>query len=387
MTPLRRILSRDFLVIFVSHFLFSVVFGSLLPAFPLFLARAGYGDARIGILTGVFAVAAVALRPLAGAALNRFSAKRVIVAGALLYGLSFPALLSGTAFWLLLAARLAQGAAFALVTTASTAAVVDISPAALRGRSLGDVLLSVNIATAVGPALGIFFINIFSFGPFFVGLALLCLSSAAAILALRTHGAPAARFPLRLNDFFSRAAVPSGLACFGVQLIWGTVSTFFPLSAVEKGVANPGLFFTAMSVTMVLCRTLGARVLDLVSGRAIIMTFLALQAADLLLLSVVSTQAMFVLVGVIFGLCYAYLIPSFMAHATRDSEASSGAAVGTFLGLGDAGLALGPAVMGAVASGAGYPVTFLCAALIACADLAYSKIFIRERMQQSTAGG
>jgi len=357
-----------------------MAFGSLLPTLPLYLLHLEYKATEIGLLTGVFAIAAVALRPLTGAALQRYSSKLVIVYGSLLYGLTFVAFLFGTTFWFLLLVRLVQGVAFALVTTACTAAVVDISPVELRGRGLGYFLLSVNIATAIGPALSIFFISRFSFHALFLVLSALCLGCLVTILGLRRVAEPVEKeLTLRLRDFFSRTAVPSGLASFGLQLVWGTVSTFLPLLAVAKGVSNPGLFFTAMSIAMVICRTLGARILDRYSGRKLILTFLTVLVADLLLLSFSSTQTMFIVVGVVFGLSYAYLIPSFMAHATRGSATSAGAAVGTFLGLSDAGLALGPMIMGAVASSIGYSMMFLCTAVTACVDLFYSRLFITEK--------
>lgn len=105
--------------------------------------------------------------------------------GALLYGLTFLGFLFGTTVWLLLHLRLAQGAAYALVTTASTAVVVDISPLELRRRSLSYFLLSVSIATTIGPALGIFFINRFSFRVFFILLSTLCLCCFITILGSR----------------------------------------------------------------------------------------------------------------------------------------------------------------------------------------------------------
>ena len=52
--------------------------------------------------------------------------------------------------------------------------------------------------------------------------------------------------------------------------------------------------------------------------------------------------------------------------------------VGTFLGLSDGGLALGPMIMGMVASTIGYSMTFLCTALVACTDLFYSTLFVKE---------
>lgn len=149
---------------------------------------------------------------------------------------------------------------------------------------------------------------------------------------------------------------------------------------------NPGLFFTAMSFTMIICRALGARILDTCAPRTIITTFRATLMAGLLLLSFSSMYMMFILVGVIFGVSYAYLMPSFMARATRDSGTFAAAAVGTFLGFSDAGLALGPMIMGAVTSTVGYSMMFLCTALIACVNLFYSRFFVTEKQLRQDEG-
>jgi MFS family permease len=376
---LRGILTGDFLFIFAAHFLFSMAFGGLLPVLPLYLKHLSYDDTQIGLLTGVFAIAAVILRPLAGAALQRYSAKLITIAGSLLCGLTFLAYLFGTTFWFMLFVRLVQGAAFALVTTACTAAVVDISPVELRGRSLSYFLLSINIATVVTPGLGILFVNHFSFRPFFIILFVLCVGCLVTIFGLKGPVKPAEKLTLVWSDFFSRPAVPAGLASFGLQVIWGTVSTFLPLMALEKGISNPGLFFTAMAAAMVICRTLGARILDRHNRLTIITVCLVMLLVDLVILSLSSTQAMFILVGILFGISFAFLIPSFMAHATQHSGSSAGASIGTFLGLCDAGQALGPMIMGAVAATKGYSTTFLCTAFIASLNIFYSRFFLRER--------
>jgi MFS family permease len=376
----RDLLTRDFLFIFLAYFLFSVAYGSLLPTLPLYFSQLSYKDTEIGILAGVFGVAAVALRPLAGGALHRYSAKLLIVSGSFLFGLTFLAFVFlGTAFWPLLVIRLVQGAAFALVSTASVAVVIDNSPVQLRGRSLGYFLLSANVAMAIAPSLSIFFINRFSFQALFLVLSALSFASLVAVARLKKIAVPAReQLPLNANVFLSRNAIPSGLASFGYHVVWGAVSTFFPLLAIEKGAVNPGLLFSAMAVAMIICRTLGSSILDRYDRHKLVMTFLTTSIGGLLLLSFSSTQTMFILAGVIFGISTAFLIPTFMAHAARGSGPSSGAAVGTFLGFCDLGLALGPVIMGAVANSIGYSMMFLCTALIACVNLLYAKFFLVE---------
>jgi len=42
-------------------------------------------------------------------------------------------------------------------------------------------------------------------------------------------------------------------------MIWGALTAFFPLYAIQNGVANPGFFFAAYAFVLILGRALGAR--------------------------------------------------------------------------------------------------------------------------------
>ena len=43
---------------------------------------------------------------------------------------------------------------------------------------------------------------------------------------------------------------------------WGAIAAFFPLYAVDCGVTNPGLFFSAMAIMMIIGRMFGGRIMD-----------------------------------------------------------------------------------------------------------------------------
>ena len=380
---MREILSRNFVLTFLVHFLFAVVVSSLLPTLPLYFAGLKFDNTEIGILIGAFGIASLLLRPISGVALQKYAHKCVIAWGCGSLALTIIALLLVKSFWPLFLIRVFQGAAFALVTTASFALIVDITPPAKRGQSLSYFLLSANIAMVAAPSLGMFLVNRFSFNTFFLTLLLISIIALITIWPLRADGShePAERITT-VNSLICRPAIPSSLVSIGQQLGWGAISTFFPLYAVQKGIANPGLFFGAMAAAMLVCRMFGSNLINLYHPRKLIVTLLTGTIVGILLLAYSGSLAMFIFVGLILGAANAFMMPTLMDYAVRRAGSSSNAAVATFMGLSDLGMALGPVIMGVVANSSGYSTMFICVAFTSVLNLLYSSVTLKEHKQR-----
>ena len=297
---LRNILSKNFILTFLTHFFFAVGFHSLLPTLPLYLADLRFNDTEIGILIGAFAIAALLMRPGSGVALQRYSHKCVIAWGCGIFTLTIIALIFVTGFWPLFLIRVFQGVAFGLVTTASFALIVDISPPERRGPSLAYFLLSANIAMVVAPSVGVFLINRFSFDILFWTLMMISIAALLTILPLKTDGAVGAAEPVaKANALICGPAIPSSIVSLGQQFGWGAISAFFPLYAVQKGVANPGLFFGAIAVSMIVCRTFGSNLINRYRPRKFIVTLISGTIIGVVLLACTGTLALFILAGLI----------------------------------------------------------------------------------------
>ncbi len=105
-----RILSPQFLLLWVGAFTFFLSFYLLLPALPLYARTLQIPEALIGLIIGVFAVSSMLVKPVAGWAADRFGRRPLMLAGAalflaasLLYGVSRTAMA-------LLGVRLLHGA-------------------------------------------------------------------------------------------------------------------------------------------------------------------------------------------------------------------------------------------------------------------------------------
>jgi MFS family permease len=160
---------------------------------------------------------------------------------------------------------------------------------------------------------------------------------------------------------------------------WAGVAAFFPLYSVECGVANPGYFFAAASVMIILVRVLGVRVFDMYSKEKIIPTFIFVSTIGFVILSFSSTLPMFILVGLLMGASLAFLIPVTMAYALEYAGSSDGSTIGTYQASMDLGLALGPVTMGVIVPITGYRVTFLCLALTSLISLGYFRFYLRKK--------
>jgi len=271
------------------------------------------------------------------------------------------------------------GIGIALFYTASSTFIANISPEAHRGQGLSYFYLAFNISFALAPSFGMFLINAFTFNILF----LLCLSISLSSLLLTTRLRKRPIEPVENSSkqdepFLSREAIPSAIMAFLAHIIWGALTAFFPLYAIQTGMANPGFFFAAYAIVLILGRALGAKILDLYDREKIILPCLTTYIISMIILSYSKTLPMFILVAVIWGSGNAFLMPTLVAYALDRAVSSPGTVMGTFTAIGDLGVALGPVIMAIILRFTSYPTMFLCLALVGVTNLSYFYFFVRK---------
>jgi MFS family permease len=375
-----KIFTRDFSLAFLAQFTFTLVFHILIPTLPIYLSRLGSTETEIGVLIGIFFFSSLVSRPFVGKALLKTREKPFMIAGALLFVLTSVAYLSAPPFWPILIVRIFQGIGFAFFHTAAFTLIANVSSEAHRGRSLSYFYLAINGSGAIGPSFGMFLINHFNFTVLFWICFSLSLVSLFITCKLRSRQiTPLPDSTTEGNFLISRKALPPSLIGFFSLFIWGALVAFFPLYAVDKGVANPGLFFTTMATMLVLGRGLGGKLLDLYSRERIIYPCLTLYIISMVILAFSKTLPMFILVAVILGVGHAFLTPSLVIYALERGGSSAGPAMGTFTAMTDLGFSLGPVIMGTIIHTIGYPIMFLCLALTGVINLSCFYFFVRKR--------
>jgi predicted MFS family arabinose efflux permease len=378
---IRNILTRDFILGFLALFTFVGAMYTLMPALPIYLERLGSSVREIGVLVGVYNISALIFRLLVGVGFRQFSEKTIMMAGALLFAITFLACLTARPFWPFFVVRFMQGSAFSLMDTAALAFVVSIIPVARRGQGLTTLMLAITLALALAPAFGMFIISHYDFASLFLACA--GLSLCAFFFSWKLQG------PYRVRPDQGPASasgsilefkiIAPAIAGFMYNVLWGAVIAFVPLYAIKNGVNNPGYFFSSVAVMIIVGRAAGARILDTFSKEKIILTFIFVSMIAMILLSFSKNLPMFIAVGLLWGTGCALFFPAMMTYAFDYAGSSGGSAVGTYRAVADLGTALGPAIMGITISFTGYQVMFICLAVICVVNMGYFQFYLRKR--------
>jgi MFS family permease len=376
----RKIFTRDFTLAFLAQVTFTSVFYLLIPTLPIYLLKFGSTEIEIGVLIGIFFLASVVLRLFVGKALLKIPEKRFMIVGAILFALTSIALTLTPPFWPILIVRVFQGIGFAFFHTSVYTLIANVSSESHMGQSLSYFTLATTISGALAPSIGMFLINQFSFTHFFfvcLGLSLCSLFITSKIG--RRQVAPLQDSFMEDSFLLNRKALPSSVVSAISLFIWGALTAFFPLYAINHGVANPGLFFTTIAIMLLLGRALGGKILDLYSKEKVILPCLTTYIISMAILAFSKTLPMFILVAVIWGIGNAFLMPTLVAYALEHMGSSPGPVMGTFTAITDLGISLGPVVMGIVIHTASYQVMFLCLALTGIINLNYFYFFVRGK--------
>ncbi|HEX2965839.1 MAG TPA: MFS transporter [Syntrophorhabdaceae bacterium] len=373
-------MTRDFVLGFLALFTFVGAMYALMPALPIYLEELGSDVKEIGILIGVYNLSALLFRIAVGAALRRFSAKSIMAAGALLFAITFVACLTIRPFWPFLILRFLQGSSFSLMDTAAFAFAVSIIPVSSRGQGLATFMIAITLALALAPALGMYIINRYSFTVLFLTCA--GLSLLAFFFSCRLPG------PFMLNSIeqceikepiLEHRIIAPAMSSFLFNFVWGAALAFVPLYAIRTGINNPGYFFTSIAGMILIGRAIGSGILDRYSKERIIITFILVSMAAMLLIAISTNLWMLILAGLFWGTGCAFFFPAIMAYAFDFAGSSGGPAVGTYRAVADFGTALGPAVMGVVASFTGYRIIFVCLAFMCLVDAVYFSILMKRK--------
>jgi MFS family permease len=380
----QKILTRDFILSFFAQFTFSSVFSILIPTIPIYLSRLEAREAEIGVLVGALSVSSLVLRPFVGRALLRIPERRFMIAGALLYILSSIAYLFAPPFWPFLAVRIFHGIGLAFFSTASFTLVANITPETHRGQIISYFYLSINFAFALAPYFGMLLINQFNFPFNFNALFLVCtgLSLCCLFITLKLKKMPT--LPLTnlsspKQPFLSREALPPAIIALLITINWGALTAFFPLYALSQGVDNPGIFFAAFAITLILARGLGGKILDIYSREKVIFPCLFNLIISVTILAFSTTLTMFILAAVIWGMGTAFLYPALVAHTIDRAGSSRGPAMGTFTALTDLGAGMGSVIMGIILQLTNYRIMFLCLAFTGMINLLYFYFVVRKK--------
>lgn len=347
---------------------------SVAPAFPRVGEVFGVSPVRVGWIVTAYSLPGILTAPLAGVLADRFGRKRVLVPVLFVFGLAGGACALARSFPILLAFRVAQGAAAAPLVGLAVTIIGDRYAGTRRTTAIGYNATALNVGTATYPAIGGALAAIAWFWPF--ALPLLAVPVAAAV-AWRLES-PVVDRAATLSDYLTvardRLTDPQVLGVLGINfgvyiLIFGAFLTYVPELLDERYGSPPevaGLVLAVASVSSGLIATQLGWLSTIIPKHRLIQGSLLINATALGLMPLASSPWGVGAASLLSGCAQGLNQP---ALQTRLTELASDASRGIILSLNGMilrlGQAVGPLLLGSVLVMGGLSAVFYAAAVIA----------------------
>lgn len=356
-----KLWTMDFITISITNFFLYFVFYLLLVTMTVYVVEQfNASESTAGLATGIFIIGTLISRLFIGRIIHNIGNKKILyiglisfIATSLLYFIPF-----GISF--LLAARFLQGLALGIASTATGTIVADIIPIERKGEGISYYSMSITIATAIGPFIGIYLGQQTTYTMIFA----LCASLAVVSLVMAffvnvpepKQTTISAKTSLKFSDFIEPKALPIAVIIAILSLGYASVLSFINFYAIEIDlVETASLFFVVYAIAILVSRPFTGRLMDIKGANAIMYPAFILFSGGLLLLSATSSSIVFLIAGALIGLGYGNMQSTTQAIAIKvTSPERVGLATSTYYIALDAGLGFGPYILGFLIPISGY---------------------------------
>jgi MFS family permease len=342
----------------------------------LLVRQFGLGPQVVGAVIGIQATTALVFRFPVGSWSDRYGSRLFAFGGAammlvsclaFILSLSIPSAvpIGGGVPMLVVLASALSGVALSTFTTAASTYIAYTVSVARRAEAVGYYGVVQGVAQGVGAGVAIVIIDGLGFGMLYTIAAVATVLAALLSLGLREGSRPRSATPMRIGFRLHRGVVAPSLAQYAVIVGNGAAFSFIPLLGISRGVANPGLYFTAVAVSSIVARLLTGRIADRRGRFTAIVPGMIVTAAGMYIVSSAASLEAFVFAGVAVGIGFATAQPALQALAIDLAEpAERGAAMATFWAFTDFGIITGSFVSGQIAAVAGFSTVFVVSSVM-----------------------
>ncbi|MDE3837823.1 MFS transporter [Bacillus methanolicus] len=332
-------------------------FQMLIPTMPPYIKSIGASGLEIGLVTTLFSIGAVAIRPLIGYMLEYKSRKPLVLIGAaalLIITAVYP--LSRLVFVLLLI-RLIHGLAWGWSTTVNGTAAVDIVPNSRLGEGMGYYGLSVTIGMIIAPSLGIYLFHVTSFTNLIFISDILGLFAVVLLAAVHYRTPDVVKNTRKEDLTFSYfgslieksswyPALLSMMACFG----YGTIVTFIVIFGEERGIDQIFLFYLFNAIMSSFSRPIAGKWFDRKGPKGLVLVCSSVTFVAMWVLSFAHSNLHIAIAGILFGIGFGSLLPTLQSWTLAQTPAKRrGVANGMYFSAIDLGIGLSGLFFGVIA--------------------------------------
>lgn len=362
-------------VLTTISFLVAIGFGLIIPAIPIFAQTFGVTNTLIGLIISSFAIMRFVSGLFSGKLVDRFGERLVLGSGLLMVSVFTLAAGLAQTYGQLLFFRTAGGLGSSMFSVSAGALLLRVVGDDQRGRAQSLYNGGFIAGGVAGPAFGGALLAISPRAPFFIYTALLIVAGTVSLIFLHEkrlgnssksvgNDGPALtiREALKIRPYLYSLF----LAFLGSWIFFGMRSSILPLYAIDDlGVSTAvvGLSFTLALIAQGAVMVRAGKYSDNNGRRPVILIGFAITMLSLILLTLSTNVTLYLISMLVLGLGAGFAT-SAGAIVGDVIKGKSGKVYAFWQMAGDAGMMVGPLLLGVVADLFTYRTAVLVSALV-----------------------
>lgn len=372
-----KLWNAGFLHLMFVNILNYSAFGIIVPLIPPFVVKLGANLAYAGIIAGVFSITALLTRPFTGLIGDRFNKKKLLIVSMVINGAAIVLYAVVPSIVWLVPVRILHGVMFSISGTVSFALGADFIPKDRLGEGVGYLGIGNIVGMAVGPNIGIYLAEHYSYPFCFVvsGIAIIVAGLSASALhcapdkpKAAVEGAPPPE-AFHLRNMIAVELLPNVffIAIFAICI--GVTNSYLVMHGTERGIGGIGLYFIVNSVVLLASRPILGKLADRKGTDFVVIPGYILLAASMLLIAQ-SHGLPPILWAAVIAAIGGGAMPAIQADCLqRLGSARRVVATGTYLIGMDIGISFGQIVGGIYSGAMGFGAAYSAAGVLTLAGL------------------
>lgn len=375
-----KLWTKDFIIISATNFLLFISFYLLMTTMTVYSIKHFHASqSEAGLASSIFVLGAVFVRPIAGKTIDTIGRKKMLYFALGLFVIMTVLYFPINSLPLLLLVRFIHGFSFGIATTATGTIVADLIPQSRRGEGMGYFAMSMNIAMALGPFLGLVISQNLNDTMVFVITTILAALSVVAVFFLQVKNGKRLKVSseikngFQLSDYFEKNTVPISILAAVCGLIYSSILSFLTAYAIEIDLVDAASFFFVMyAVFLVISRPFTGKLFDLKGENSVMYPTIFLFGIGFILLGLSHHGISMLIAGAIIGVGFGTFQSSAQTIAIQVAPRERiGLATSTYFVFFDLGTGLGPFLLGKIV-----PITGFRFLYVAMGVLAFLCMFI-----------
>lgn len=364
--------NRNFILLVSINFIIMSIFYLLMVTMASYATKSfDASPSTAGLVSGIYIIGSVIGRLLTGNIINKVGSKKILIIG--LSGFIITTLFYFVEINLtfLLFSRLINGFAVGIAANAVSTVVAQIIPKTRKSEGIGYFSMSLSLATAIGPFLGLLLNQHVSYQVVFsicfvlavIALVLVWFTTLPSTVGkVQDNEKSESRKKLSVSHFIDVKALPIGIMILCLALGYASLISFISFFAEERNMTGySSLFFIFYSVVILITRPYTGRAMDNKGSNFIVYPCIVLYFVGMFILSISSSGTLLLLAAIIIGLGYGNLFSAFQTLAIKVVEPENiGLATSTFFIFLDLSLGFGPYFLGLIVPYIGYAGLYMC---------------------------